>query len=698
MADEQPAWGGSPSLSSRIWRKLFGASRDPRDPHVHHTISLIAVLAWVGLGADGLSSSAYGPPEAFEALGDHFGIAVLIALATALTIGVISYAYSRIIEHFPHGGGGYIVATALLGKTPGVISACALLVDYVLTVTVSIAAAGDALFSLPAMFGQDTAFFNDLMQFKLPLEFAAIAVLTIMNLRGVKESIKPLVPIFLIFIVSHVVLIGGAIIAHLTAVPEVSHRVADSLQQSWSGLGGWGFFILFLRAYSMGAGTYTGIEAVSNGLPILREPAVETGKRTMIYMALSLAFVAGGLLLCYVLLGAHVQKDQTLNGVLARQFAGGWQLWGMPTGTWFVFIILISEALLLGIAAQAGFIDGPRVMSNMAADNWLPRRFASLSDRLTMRNGVLAIGLAATAVLAYTGGAIKTLVVMYSINVFLTFSLSEVGMLRFWFTSRAKYPRWKRDFSVHLTGFVMCASILMVMCIEKFTEGGWITLLITSLCIFGCFLIRGHYNAVSQRIARIDKAFAGLRVEPVNTLGVAKSVKLTGVVLVGSYGGLGIHSLLSVVRLFPTSFERFIFVSVGQVDASVFKDAAHVAELENKTRDMLAKYETLARQLGVEAESRYRISTDVVADVGAICSQIAQTYGRTVVIAGELVFDNPRWYHRLLHNQTVYAIQRQLRMIGLPMMVQPIRISLHDRPSKTPRELSPDLKELPPGQ
>src|SRR5580692_8479860 len=129
-------------------RAIFGAPKDVKDPHAFHQLSLIALLAWVGLGADGLSSSAYGPEEAFKALGEHRGLAILLALATSLTVFIISYAYSRVIEHFPSGGGGYVVATKLLGKNWGVLSGCALLVDYVLTITVSVVAGANAVFGL----------------------------------------------------------------------------------------------------------------------------------------------------------------------------------------------------------------------------------------------------------------------------------------------------------------------------------------------------------------------------------------------------------------------------------------------------------------------------------------------------------------------------------------------------------------------
>src|SRR5690349_18149564 len=185
-----------PTLRERI----FGKPRDVRDPHVFQHISLIAFFAWVGLGADGLSSSAYGPEEAFKHLVDdngipHYYLSVFLALATALTVFIISYAYSRIIEHFPHGGGGYLVATKLLGEHAGVISGSALLVDYVLTISISTASGANALFALlPAK----------LLPFKFVVEIALILVLVIMNLRGVKESVVILTPIFLCFVLTHV--------------------------------------------------------------------------------------------------------------------------------------------------------------------------------------------------------------------------------------------------------------------------------------------------------------------------------------------------------------------------------------------------------------------------------------------------------------------------------------------------------------
>ncbi len=451
--------GGSLSLKGI----LLGKPEDPLDPRVFHRVSVGAFLAWVGLGSDGMSSSAYGPEEAFRALGDQHYLAVALVLATSLTIFVIAYAYSRIIEHFPFGGGGYIVATKLLGSSFGVVSGSALVVDYILTISVSIAAADDAIFSfLP----------QGWHLWKLAVEFVVIALFMMMNLRGVKESVTAIAPVFLLFIVTHVIVVLGTILLHLGAIPEVAQEVRAGFQNGVASLGLGGLAALFLYAYTRGAGTYTGIEAVSNGLQIMREPTVETGKKTMLYMATSLAATAGGILICYLLIHAVPVEGKTMNAVLIESFAGSFNWAGLPLGHWLTIATLASEAAILFIAAQTGLIDGPRVMANMAADSWLPHRFAHLSERLTVQNGVILISVAAALTLLYTRGETTMLVLMYSINVFLTFSLSESGMVRYWIRHRQDYPDWWRHITIHITGLVLCLSILSPMIVEKFSEGG----------------------------------------------------------------------------------------------------------------------------------------------------------------------------------------------------------------------------------
>ncbi len=652
------------SFLARFRKKLLGSPKNLHDPNIGHHLSLVAFLAWVGLGADGLSSSAYGPEEAYRALGQHSYLAVFLVLATAFTVFVISYAYSKIIEHFPQGGGGYVVATKLLGKPAGVVSGCALLVDYVLTITVSIAGGGDALFSLLPLSFQ---------AYKLPVEFGAIFMLIVMNLRGVKESVTALIPIFMTFVVTHFILIFGGILMHLPHAAHITREVHQGLQNGVGQLGAWGLFLLFLRAYSLGGGTYTGIEAVSNGVGILREPRVATGKKTMLYMSLSLALTAGGLLFCYMLADVHAVQGQTLNAVLASELMGRWNFPNFPLGTWLVLVTIVSEAVLLLVAAQTGFLDGPRVMANMAMDGWVPRRFASLSDRLTMQNGILMIGIAAAVTLAYTRGHIGILVVMYSVNVFLTFSLSQFGMIRFWFSHRKTQKNWLREALVQLVGFTLCFFILGVMIFEKFREGAWLTVVITCLCISVCFLIRRHYYKMARRILEIDQSFENLPSVAEKAPDFDPSSP-TAVILVGGYSGLGIHIFLNIFRLFPESFKNVVFLSVGMVNSDFFKDNEQVETVTRKTQDMLANYVAFSKKMGIAARSEFKIGTDVVQAVSELSLEAARKYERVVYFAGEIVFERPQWYHRILHNETAYAIQRKIRFAGLPMVILPIRI------------------------
>jgi len=228
------------------------------------------------------------------------------------------------------------------------------------------------------------------------------------------------------------------------------HGLASDVRVDHSEIGTWGLIVVILRSYSLGAGTYTGIEAVSNGLASLREPRVQTGKRTMIYMGVSLAFVVGGLLLTYLLYHVTPVAGKTLNAVLIEQMTAAWPGW---LGKSFVIAALVSSATLLFIAAQTGFLGGPRILANMAVDYWMPTRFATLSDRLVTQNGVVMMGAAALVVVLFTQAAVSILVVLYSINVFITFSLSQLGMVRHWWNDRANTPAWKRKLCVN--GFAL---------------------------------------------------------------------------------------------------------------------------------------------------------------------------------------------------------------------------------------------------
>jgi amino acid transporter len=678
------------SVWQRVRRAVIGAPKDVRDPEAFHKLSLIALLAWVGLGADGLSSSAYGPEEAFRQLGEHKSIAVFLAVTMMATVFIISSGYSRIIEQFPSGGGGYLVASKLIGPRTGMASGAALLVDYVLTITISVASGADAIFSLLPLGWQP---------FKLPFAFAGIAALTLLNLRGVKESVTTIAPVFALFIVTHAIVLLVAIGAHVPEVGRVTLEVRNDLARSYNMLGAFAVFKLFMRAYSLGGGTYTGIEAVSNGVGIMREPRVATAKRTMMLMAVSLAITASGLILSYLLMGVEHTEGKTMNAVLLERVANGWNVGGVAVGAGFVVVALVSEGALLFVAAQAGFLDGPRVMANMATDSWLPRRFAALSERLTMRNGVLLMGAAALAALLYTGGHVGKLVVMYSINVFVTFSLSNIAMLRFWLRHRAEEPRWKRHFAVHLVAATLCVCILAVTVVEKFAEGGWLTLLITTALVGACFVVRRHYDRVVRAIRRLDVALPGPEQSPealahyhdgsvAEAHGAPDAREPVAILFVGGYGGLGRHALFTALRMFPGHFKGVVFVSIAVVDSDVFKGAREMEALEERTRRELAAYERFARLLGLPAASAHAVGTEVAVEAERLATELLRRYPRALVIAGQLVFEQDTWWNRMLHNETAVNIQRRLLHAGVPMVVLPVQLDLE-------HEVAPLSRRIP---
>lgn len=667
------------TLPARIKTLLIGKPRDLKDESLFHHVTLVAFLAWVGLGADGLSSSCYGPEEAFGHLGfDHRYLAVFLSLATILTVFVISTCYSHIIEEFPSGGGGYLVASKLLGRHVGVVSGCALLVDYVLTITVSVAAAGSALFGL---LGHSWA------PLKLPFELVAILLLIVINLRGIKESVKVLLPIFLLFLACHILLIFGSVGLHLGQAGHLAAEVSKEVQRNAadSSLGWWGMIALLLRAYSMGAGTYTGIEAVSNSMPVMREPRVATAKRTMVYMASSLALTAGGLMLAFLLLDVRPVEGKTMNHVLTETLVTDMGFGGARSGELFIWITILSEGALLIVAAQAGFIDGPRVLANMAHDSWMPHWFANLSERLATHNGILLMGISALAALLFTQGNVQDLVVMYSINVFLTFSLSMIGMLRHWWLLRGSNPLANRRIALFMVGALMCLCILGLTiyekCIHPFlhlesgeSNRGIVTLLVTGSLVAVCFLIHWHYRNVVARLKRLDDTLSSLTSVGNPVLTQPDPSQPAAAILVGGYGGLGVHTMLNAIRFAPNHFKSVIFLSSAVVDSGNFKGAGAVGDLQHHCEQALGKYVDLANRLGMPSTSYLSIGTDAVEELERMCLEIHRRYPKAIFFAGQLVFQRDTFIQRILHNQTAQSLQRRLQWSGLPMVILPTRV------------------------
>lgn len=650
---------------NRLKTLFIGRARNLSDAHLFHKLSLVAVLAWVGLGADGLSSSCYGPEETFKALGVHVALAPFVALACMATITIICLSYAQIIELFPSGGGGYLVASKLLSPTLGVVSGCALLVDYVLTIAISIASGADQLFSLLP---------PEWLAWKLPFAVGGTLLLTLLNLRGVRESVLLWTPIFFTFLLTHGLAIGYGMLRNFGHLPELAAGTAHDIQTAHAQLGWLGLFLLLLRAYSVGAGTYTGIEAVSNGLPILREPRVATARRTMSYMGASLALTVGGLLLAYLLCHVAPVEGKTLNAVMFEKITAGWP--GVA-GKGFIFAAMGSATVLLFIAAQAGFLDGPRVLANMALDRWMPTRFATLSDRLVTQNGILIMGVAAVLVLLVTRGAVGLLVVLYSINVFITFSLSQAGMVRHWWRERSREMCWRRKLAINAVGLGLTTFILISLCLVKFSEGGWITLVVTGAVVLAAFAVRRHYRHTARKLARLDQLVAAVApaVPAANPPAPAgEPTAKTAVFLVNGFNGLGLHTLFAVQQMFPGVFRNFVFIQAGVVDAGNFKGADEMENLRHHIALETERYAAYIRSKGWHAATATAIGPDAVEASVQLAGDVARRFPHAVFFGGQLVFLKETWLGRLLHNFTVFALQREFFRQGLPFLIVPIRV------------------------
>lgn len=637
---------------------LFGSAIDPLAPGARHRVALVALIAWVGLGADALSSSCYGPEQAYVALSANSHLAVFVALLTVLTIFVISVGYNQVIELFPGGGGGYKIASRLLHPYAGVVSGAALVIDYVLTIAVSIASGTDAVFSfLPLSFGA----------YKLYVAIAVIFSLLALNMRGMKEAIYVMLPVFAGFILTHAVLIIYGILAHAEGLAIVIPATISETHHLAMALGVFPVIGLVLHAFSLGSGTYTGLEAVSNNVQRLAEPRVQTGKRTMLYMAISLSFLAGGLILLYLLWEAQPTAGQTLNATVFGSILG--DSW---IGHSMLIFVLQLEAGLLIIAANSGFIAGPNVLANMAVDGWMPNQFRYLSSRLVVQNGMILFGVSAVMMLIVTGGSVSMLVVLYSINVFITFTLSLLGVTVFWVRHRTSRA-WGWHASYSAFACFLTASILGITLYYKFSGGGWLTLLLTAILVSICGLIKYHYQYVARKLADLEQDIAKPVVDNEQVPYVINPQLPTAIIFVNNLS-VGMHTLLSVLRLFPGQFKNFIFLGAGEVDSHSFRGGRELEAMQkrvNKTLDYFVRY---CRQYQIPAESYAVFGTDIIGELEDLADEVANKYPSGIFFSSHLVFANENVFTRALHSHTPLILQHHLHFRGRELMILPMRL------------------------
>lgn len=652
--------------------KLFfiGKSLDPFKPGLFKHVALISIFAWVGLGADGLSSSCYGPEQAYLALGTHTSLSVYIALGIIVAIFIIALGYNQVLELFPTGGGGYKVASQLLGPQFGVVSGAALIVDYVLTIAISIASGADAIYSFLPF---------SLQSSKLPIEICMTLLLILLNLRGMKESIKVLFPIFMGFVITHFILISYGIGIHADNLSFVLHQTTQDSMALSSNMGFLFLLAFVLHAYSLGSGTYTGLEAVSNNINKLAEPKVKTGKFTMFYIALSLSIVAAGITLLYLLWNATPTPGQTLNAVVFSHILGA-----SPWGHAGLVLTLLFEGGILLVAANTGFLAGPAVLANMAQDNWLPRKFRLLSSRLVTSNGILVFGVCAILVLLLSEGMVDWLVVLYSINVFITFTLTLLGLSIHWIRHRSGphgSKNWPLRLFISLLGFILTGSILIITIQRKFTSGGWVSLVITLAVIISCYAVKRHYNRVNQVLTALQKELAPpLKNKNKNNFQAdmptpaLDPLSPTAIVLLDFNKAVGMHTLFWIIRHFGKYFKNYIFISVGQIDIENFQGEQALKHMTEQVTEHLNYFVSYCHQHGMASKSYAAYGPDVMERLSELSIQARADFSNHIFFAGQISFENDTWFKRLLHNGMAYNFQRKLHSEGAQILLLPMRL------------------------
>ncbi len=472
------------SAPEAIWRGfkrvLVGAPL-PTSQLIQERLTKVKALAV--FSSDNLSSSAYATEEILLVLVAAGTGAFLVSIPLALTISalvvIVATSYSQTVQAYPNGGGAYIVAKDNLGTMPGLVAGASLLVDYVLTVAVSIAAGVAAI----------TSAIPELFDLRIELAVVFVAVITLANLRGIRESgtIFAVPAYFFVFSMTALIVTG---FLRLAMGQDLSAGTPPNpIQPGTQAVG----LFLILRAYSSGSAALTGIEAMSNGVPSLRPPESKNAVITLFWMAAILSFFFLGLtMLAHQL---HVVPSETKTVV--AQVAEG--VFGKNI---FFYLVQAATAIILILAANTSFADFPRLSSVMASDRFMPKQFTLRGDRLAFSNGIIVLGVASMALLVVFQARTHALIPLYAFGVFVGFTLSQTGMVRHW--HRDQSPKAWMRLIMNGVGAVATAVVAAVILATKFVDGAWITVSAIALLVFVFSRVHHHYRCVQDQLQAVE--------------------------------------------------------------------------------------------------------------------------------------------------------------------------------------------------
>jgi amino acid transporter len=574
------------------------------------------VIALAVFSSDAISSTAYATEEILfvTAIGTSsllLGLDTLIpiGIAVALLLSIVVFSYRQTIFAYPSGGGSYVVSRENLGEMPSLIAGASLLVDYILTVAVSISAGVAAIVSIPE--------FSDLADQRVPLAIALIVLITLANLRGVKESGRLFsAPTYLYIVVLTALVVYGlvrALVLNDIGTVPFDKEAFEGTKYAGGTLG----IFLILKGFSSGAVALTGVEAISNGVPAFKRPESKNAAATLTWMAFILGTLFLGISVLAKQLEPYPSHDQT---VLAQM---GLLVFG--SGAVF-FVLQMATAMILTLAANTAYADFPRLSSIIARDGYLPRQMANRGDRLVFSNGVLILALAAIALITAFGGVTNALIPLYAVGVFTSFTLSQAGMVRH--HRREREPGWKRHIAINSVGAAATLVVLVIVAVTKFTSGAWVPIVIIPAIILLFKGIHRHYT-------RVDRS---LRSEPGERV---KQWNNTVVVLVGRVHKGVLQALQYAKALNPAHLAAVCVVTDEEEEAEI--------------RRQWAEY-----GIDVPLETVYSPYRELTKPVRAFIDELDTRYDNDVITVVIPEFVVHHWWEHVLHNQSALLLKGRL--------------------------------------
>lgn len=598
---------------SRLRRALLGSPLHSKQ--IEHE-KLPVWRALPVFSSDALSSVAYATEEILVVL-FALGVAasvwsIPVALAIAALLIIVAISYQQTLTVYPNGGGAYQVARENLGVTPSLVAGAALLIDYILTVAVSISAGSAAIVSA----------FPELAPYRVTIAIVLVMVMTLGNLRGLRESSSIFsIPTYL-FIGTITLLIGVGFYRYLTGSLQPQVNI---IEEYYPAISLW----IILRAFSSGCAALTGIEAISNGVPAFKSPSSRNAKKTMIIMIAILAVF----FLSITLLG-HLQlvvprADETVLSQIARLIFG--------TGPLY-YLVQMATAGILVMAANTAFADFPRLASLMAADRYMPRQLGALGDRLVFSNGILLLGASAICLIFLFSADVHALIPLYSVGVFASFTLSQSGMV----VHHIKYREqgWRVSLGLNLFGGIATLLVMLVVAVTKFTDGAWLTVVVIPALILMFRTIKRHYITVAKQLllkneTTISKPVPSLVVLPIS----------------------GFHA--GVVK--ALQYARGISSEVHVVTVNIQPIAT-----KNLNESWKKYVPQDGRQKLVVLESPYR---SVIQPLMEYMNQLEREFPDRTLTVVVPEFTTKRWWANFLHNQTSFFLKARLRFVPYRVVV-----------------------------